>query len=206
VISTAALWSPLITASANAYPKVGPIVISEIMYNPSWPVGDSYTNDQYEYIELHNISLEPVTLYSYHEEQPWKFTDGIDYIFPEDVPVTIPAGGYLLVVKDPQAFAWRYPDVPAEKILGPYSGSLNNAGERLELSLCGNVYEFGTRYYMRIDRVSYSDGFHPENCPGGVDLWPKATEGNGESLTRKISFDYGNDPDNWTASTPSPGL
>ncbi|GAG03337.1 unnamed protein product, partial [marine sediment metagenome] len=32
--------------SANAYPKVGPIVINEIMYNPSWPVGGSYTNDQ----------------------------------------------------------------------------------------------------------------------------------------------------------------
>jgi hypothetical protein len=42
--------------SENAYPKVGPIVINEIMYNPSWPVGGSYTNDQYEYIELHNIS------------------------------------------------------------------------------------------------------------------------------------------------------
>ncbi|HUU20020.1 MAG TPA: CotH kinase family protein, partial [Sedimentisphaerales bacterium] len=47
--------------SANAYPKVGPIVINEIMYNPSWPVGGLYTNDQYEYIELLNISAEPVT-------------------------------------------------------------------------------------------------------------------------------------------------
>ncbi len=191
--------------SANAYPKVGPIVISEIMYNPSWPVGGSYTNDQYEYVELHNISSEPVSLYHFDKTQPWKFTDGIDFTFPEDMPVTIPAGGYLLVVKDPEAFAWRYPAVPAEKILGPYSGSLNNAGERLELSMPGDVDEFGTRYYIRVDRVIYSDGSHPENCPGGVDHWPTEPDGDGESLTRRHSSDYGNDPDNWIASAPSPG-
>jgi hypothetical protein len=191
--------------SANAYPKVGLIVINEIMYNPSWLVSGSYTNDQYEYIELHNISAEPVTLYDYDKAQPWKFTDGIDFTFPEEQPVTIPVGGYLLVVKEPEAFAWRYPAVPVEKILGPYSGSLNNAGERLELSMPGDVDEFGTRYYIRVDRVSYSDGFHPEDCPGGVDLWPRERDGGGKSLTRNVSSDYGNDPDNWIASAPSPG-
>jgi hypothetical protein len=112
----------------------------------------------------------------------------------------------LLVVKDPEAFIWRYPDVPVEKILGPYSGGLNNAGERLELSMPGDVDESGTLYYIRIDRVSYSDGSHPENCPGGVDHWLTTPDGDGQSLTRKVSSNYGNDPDNWTASAPSPGL
>jgi len=195
--------------SENAYPKVGPIVINEIMYNPSWPAGGSYTNDQYEYVELYNISAEPVTLYDHEKAQPWKFTDGIDFTFPEDVPVTIPAGGYLLVVKEPEAFMWRYPAVPVEKILGPYSGSLNNAGERLELSMPGDVDEFGIRYYIRVDRVGYSDGSHPEDCPGPadcrVDHWPTTPNGDGESLTRKVSSDYGNDPDNWIATIPSPG-
>jgi len=191
---------------ANAYPKVGPIVINEIMYNPSWPVGGSYTNDQYEYLELHNISSEPVTLYHFDTAQPWKFTDGIDFTFPADVPVTIPAGGYLLVVKDLEAFSWRYPAVPVENILGPYSGSLNNAGERLELSMPSDVDESGTLYNIRVDRVSYSDGFHPENSPDGVDHWPTDPDGNGESLTRKVSSDYGNDPKNWEAAIPSSGL
>jgi len=72
----------------------------------------------------------------------------------------------------------------------------------------GDVDEFGTRYYIRVDRVSYSDGFHPEDCPGPadcrIDLWPSETDG-GKSLTRKTGADYGNDPDNWTASAPSPG-
>ncbi|MHC4533519.1 MAG: lamin tail domain-containing protein [Planctomycetota bacterium] len=190
--------------SANAYPKVGPVVINEIMYNPSWPVGGLFTNDQYEYVELHNISSEPVSLYDFDTAQPWKFTDGIDFTFPADVPVTIPAGGYLLVVKDPEAFAWRYPTVPVEKILGPYSGSLNNAGERLQLSMPGDVDESGPIYYIRVDRVTYSDGSHPENSPDGIDHWSTEPDGGGESLTRKVSSDYGNDPENWTASAPSP--
>jgi len=176
--------------SANAYPKVGPIVINEIMYNPSWPDGGSYTNDQYEYIELYNISSGPVNL------QGWQFTEGIDFTFHVDVPVTIPAGGYLLVVKHPEAFMWRYPSVPVDSILVPYDGNLSNAGERLELSMPGDI---------RIDRVSYSDGSHPEDCPGRIDLWPVEADGAGQSLIRRVPSDYGNDPDNWTASAPSPG-
>jgi len=191
--------------SANGYPKVGPIVISEIMYNPDWPAGSSYTNDQYEYIELHNISTEPVALYDYATGEPWKFTDGVDFTFPADSPVTIPADGYILIVKKPTAFSWRYPAVSAEMILGPYNGSLSNAGESLELSMPGDVNNEGLCQYIRIDRVNYSDGSHPENCPGGIDLWPAEADGSGMALTRKVPTDYGNDPENWTASAPSPG-
>jgi len=191
--------------SANAYPKVGPIVISEIMYNPDWPEGGSYTNDQYEYVELHNISTEPVTLYNYDTGEPWKFTDGIEFTFPTDAPVTIPAGGYLLMVKKPAAFSWRYPAVPAEIIFGPYDGNLSNAGESLELGMPGDLDKENVRQYIRIDRVNYSDGSHPENCPGSIDLWPVEADGGGMALTRKVPTDYGNDPDNWTAAIASPG-
>ncbi len=55
-------------------------------------------------------------------------------------------------------------------------------------------------------RVGYSDGYHPEDCPGGVDLWPREADGGGKSLRRKRGTDYGSDPDNWTATIPSPGL
>ena len=191
--------------SANANPKVGPIVISEIMYNPDWPEGGSYTNEQYEYVELHNISSEPVTLFDFDKLGPWKFTDSIDFTFDSDVPVTIPAGGYLLIVKKPAAFSWRYPAVPAEMILGPYDGNLSNAGESLELGMPGDVDKDGMHQYIRIDRINYSDGSHPEDCPGGVDLWPSEVDGNGMSLIRKILTGYGNDPENWTNSLPSPG-
>ena len=189
--------------SANSYPLVGPVVISEIMYNPSWPEAGSYTNEQYEYIELCNISDAPVTLCDVNNV-PWKFTEGIDFTFPSNVPVTIPTGGYLLIVRHVEAFTWRYPEVSADKILGPYDGKLNNAGDRVELGMPGDVDAFGELQYIRVDRVEYSDGLHPEDCPGNVDLWPVEADGGGESLTRVVLSEYGNDPVNWIADTPSP--
>jgi hypothetical protein len=191
--------------SENAYPLVGPIVISEIMYNPDWPEGGSYTNDQYEYIELCNVSDEPVTLYDNDTAAPWTFTSGIDFVFPADSPITIPVGGYLLVVKNPATFHSRYPNVPLAAIVGPYDGKLSNSGEDIELSMPGELDTDGEQHTIRVDRVNYSDGSHPGDAPGSVDLWPAGPDGTGQSLTRRVLTDYGNDPDNWQATTPTPG-
>ena len=86
-----------------------------------------------------------------------------------------------------------------------YDGNLSNAGERSELSMPGDVDNEGVRQYIRIDRINYSDGLHPENCPGGIDFWPVEADGDGMALARKVPADYGNDPDNWTAALASPG-
>ena len=69
----------------------------------------------------------------------------------------------------------------------------------------GDVDAQGLRQYIRIDRVNYSDGSHPEDCPGGVDLWPTEADGGDKSLARKVSDDYGNDVINWDANDPTPG-
>ncbi len=72
----------------------------------------------------------------------------------------------------------------------------------------GDVDLAGERQYIRIDRINYSDGSHPEDCPGSIDLWPTEADGNPGApgaLTRKVLADYGNDPENWTNSVPSPG-
>jgi len=192
--------------AANAEPKVGPIVINEIMYHPAWPEGGSYTNDDYEYVELYNVSDSPVTLYDYLKGMPWKFTDGIDFGFPVyPNEVTIAPGDYLLIVKKPAAFFWRYPDVAVDKVLGPYDGRLSNSGEKLELAKPGDVDKQNIRCYIRVDRISYSDGSHPQNCPGGIDLWPRQADGLGKSLWRIVPIEYGNDVGNWTTGVPSPG-
>jgi hypothetical protein len=185
----------------NAYPKVGPVVINEIMYNP--PSG----NQKEEYIELHNITGALVTLYRYDKSTPWKFTDGIDYTFSSGPVVTIPAYGYLMVVKNVTAFTVKYGGMPpGVQVLIGYSGRLSNAGERLQIGMPGDIDELGTRQYIRIDRVTYSDGWHPQDCPGGVDFWPAAADGLGKSLSRKVPSDYGNDVANWQAAAPSPGV
>ena len=185
----------------NPYPKVGPVVINEIMYNP--PTG----NQNEEYIELYNITGAPVTLYRVDKLTPWKFTDGIDYTFSDSPPITIPAYGYLMIVKDLAAFISRYGSMPlGVQVLGDYNGRLSNAGERLQIGMPGDIDGFGARQYIRIDRVTYSDGFHHDDVPGGFDLWPAEADGPGKSLSRKDPNDYGNDVANWEAATPSPGV
>jgi hypothetical protein len=183
----------------NANPKVGPVVINEIMYNP--PTG----NQKEEYIELYNTTATAVTLWRIDKNASWKFTDGIDLTFLSSPPVTIPADRYLLVVKDQASFTARYGIIPGVQIVEDYDGWLSNAGERLQIGMPGDVDDFGTRQYIRIDRVTYSDGSHPEDVPGGVDLWPTEADGLGKSLSRKVPTVYGNDVANWQASTPSPG-
>jgi hypothetical protein len=194
--------SAITPGAANSYPQVGPIVITEIMYNPDWPATGNYANDEYEYIELRNTSGAAVTLYDFVEDLPWKFTNGIDYAFGSSV--TINAGARILVVKNPTAFNARYPGL-SSITYGPYSGWLANEGEQLELSKPGDVDGLGVRQYIRVERVDYSDGSHPGGEPGDVDLWPTGADGLGSSLTRTSTMLYGNDPNNWTAATPTPG-
>jgi hypothetical protein len=188
---------------ANAYPKVGPVVITEIMYHPDWPATGNYANDEYEYIELRNTSGAAITLYDSNEGVPWKFTDGIDYTFASPPSaVTIPAGGRILVVKNPTAFNARYQGLTSITY-GPYSGWLANEGEQLELGKPGDIDEFGVRQYIRVERVNYSDGSHPGDDP--TDPWPMDADGLGKSLKRTNESLYGNDPNNWTAATTTPG-
>jgi hypothetical protein len=82
---------------------------------------------------------------------------------------------------------------------------LNNAGEKLELSMPGNADDDAEASYIRVDGVSYSDGLHPENCPGGADLWPRSPDSGWSSLSRVSGANHSNDPDSWGSSTPSPG-
>ena len=85
------------------------------------------------------------------------------------------------------------------------SGEGQTDGFGQSLAMPGDVDASGQRHYIRVDRISYSDGSHPENTPGSVDLWPTEADGGGRSLTRRVSTDYGNDPDSWIASLASPG-
>jgi hypothetical protein len=172
----------------NSYPKVGPVVINEIMYNP----GD---DQDLEYIELHNISSSTVNLYNYMVGWPWRISDAVDYQFPSGA--SIPAGEYIVIAKDCEKFSNQYPTVPSSRIFGPYDGKLNNAGEKIDLEMPGDGGN-----YIRIDRVNYD-----EESPWPVwDLIPGHLDpdGGGASISRLYIDCYGNDPNNWTAAQPSP--
>jgi len=183
----------------NAEPLVGPIVINEIMYRPA-PDGDA------EYLELLNISGGPVTLFDTQAMLPWRLTDesGIDFRFPADVPVTLDAGEHLLLVRDMSAMGWYA--VPATAQVFTWdSGRLANQGERLALLKPGDVDDRDIRYWIEVDVVDYSDGSHGEGFPRGFDPWPVQADGGGLSLNRLWPSHYGNDPNNWHATIPTPG-
>jgi hypothetical protein len=188
---------------ANSYPKVGPVVINEIMYHPD-------TVDDAEYVELLNISSSSVTLYDELVGEPWRFVDdpdnpGLDFRFPADSPVVIKAGEYLVLVKDLTLFSSKFTVPQGVKVFEWGSGRLDNGGEKIQISKPGDVDLQGVRHWIRVDRVAYSDGAHPDVEPNSVDPWPEDADGLGKSLSRKYPHYYGNDPNNWQASTPSPG-
>ena len=121
--------------------------------------------------------------------------------------VVIPADGYLVVCKNRAAFDARYGAMPGGVEVYEYdSGNLDNGGEKLEISKPGDTDTLGRRYWIRVDRVNYSDGSHPGGEPGDVDLWPTEADGEGKSLNRIEPEDYGNDPINWIVpKNPTPG-
>jgi hypothetical protein len=186
--------------AANASPQVGPVVINEIMYHPDGPADA-------EYVELLNISSEPVTLYDANREAPWRFSDeaGIECLFPIDPPVTLAPGEYLLLVKDAELFGAEYMPPTEVKVLEWTFGKLINGMAKIQLSKPGDVSDDGTRHWIRMDRVVYSDGLHVKDFSAGVDPWPVEANGLGASLSRTDPTAYGNDPVNWHAAVPSPG-
>jgi len=163
-----------------------------------------------EYVELLNISSEPVTLYDADRELPWRFTDdpenpSIESLFPTDSPVTLAAGEYLLLVKDVAMFSAKYTAPAGVKVLAWGPGRLADDGEKIEVSKPDDPDGQGNPTWIRVDRVVYSDGSHPQDFPQGADPWPVQTDGQGSSLNRTTKATYGNDPANWHAATPSPG-
>ncbi|MBN2139043.1 MAG: lamin tail domain-containing protein [Sedimentisphaerales bacterium] len=187
----------------NAYPKVGPVVITEMMYNP-------VSGDQkLEYIELYNTSSTVgATLYDSNEGLPWRFTNGIDFKFPGYPGFTMAPESYIIIAKDIGAYLAEYGFPPSGvMLLGPYEGSLSNSGEDVDLSRPGDLNELGQRNWIRVERVGYSDGYHPGGEPGDIDQWPTEPDGGGASLSRIWLDLYANDPNNWAASDPpTPGF
>jgi hypothetical protein len=194
------LLSSATPGSANADPLIGPVVINEIMYHPSAD-GDA------EYIELLNISADPVTLFDSASLLPWRLTTdtGLNATLPTDVPITLAPREHLLLAKKLSVVRQCY-TVPVDvQALQWASGKLTNSGETIHLWKPGDADEVGTRYWIEADRVTFSDGSHGGVFAGGVDPWPTGPDGDGQSLNRRAPTQYGDDPNSWEAALPTPG-
>jgi len=109
------------------------VVISEIFYHPPG------TNILDEWIEIHNAESVPVDV------SAWRLTRGIAFTLPS--PLILPPQGFLVLAADPGAFTNRYPS--AASVLGPWTGTLSDDGDTLQLE------DRGGRI---VDSVTYAPG------------------------------------------------
>ncbi|HSW01458.1 MAG TPA: lamin tail domain-containing protein [Sedimentisphaerales bacterium] len=161
------VWSALNEAVFAVGPVSQSLRISEIHYHPE---GDPNT----EFIELTHIGSQAINL------NLVCFVKGVAFTFPS---FELSPGGYCLLVRDLAAFEAVYGDkLP---VVGQYAGSLDNAGETIELlDAAGQV----------IQSFEYKDN------------WFDLTDGLGFSLTMRDprTGDPGK-KNAWQAATPSPG-
>ena len=188
--------SSLTLGTTNSGPLIGPVVINEIMYNPLNGLSGAT-----EFIELHNLSGAAVDLCDpARPTNTWRLANAVSFSFPPGT--NLAAGAYLLIVDFNPAdflalfnFRSRY-NLPASvPVFGPYTGNLNNGGERIDL-LKPDLPLGAFVPYVLVDHVKY----------GSSAPWPSGNvNGGGLTLQRRVSSDYGNNPGNWLAAGPSAG-
>lgn len=162
--------------AANTISVNTDVVFNEIMYHP-------IDNDpRREYLEIYNRGSVS------HHMTGWKLTNGLDFDFPPGT--VIPAGGYIVVARDPALIRSIYGLGPAV-VLGPETsealadlGILRDDGERLTLS-----DELG----RTVDTVRYHDGGE----------WSRWADGLGSSLELIDPYQDNRRGQAWDASDDS---
>ena len=200
--------APLATSSLgseNGATRVGPIVMTEINYNPGNPsaaamaADANVVADDLEFVEIHNPTTAGVNL------TEWRIRGGVDLDFDE---ATMLAAGETVVVisfnpDNPDnasrvaAFRAHYGIDDGVRLIGGYGGQLNNASERVQLQRPGvppmDEPELIPRLYE--DEVLYDD----------LAPWSTAADGTGVSLQRTSASAFGNFATSWRSDSPSPG-
>lgn len=175
-------WSPLEEAAFSLlHPQ---IVLTEIFYNPKIRPAEQtagFTAQQFEFLELTNVSEETADLTGY------QFTEGIDFDFADAAITSLPPGGRLVLVSHAAAFTFRNPSVSIGGVFANET-NLSNGGERLALvdGAGQTVFDF-----------EYSD----------ASPWPTSADGGGSSLVLIHPYDHPDPslPANWRASVMDGG-
>ncbi len=154
------------------------IVINEINYNSS-----SIANSG-DWIELFNPNSHTVDI------SGWVFEDENGGYFSLPADMVMPAGGYLVLVENKEAFSSIYP------LTTHVSGDFGRDPNGFKLSNSGELILLKNANLEVIDSVRYSD-----KSP-----WPTDPDGNGSTL-QLIHWQLDNAlPQSWKPDQPTPGL
>lgn len=184
-------------ANAALLPRV---CISEIQFHEGGLPTNTLAADYLEYLEIHNSTGGPVNLYN--TNAVWRLNGGISFDFP--LFMTLAANERIVVVPfDPTtqpvvlaAFRALFKVASTVRVVGPYTGGLNNDTDRVALEgaqapdLPGDPIS-----WVIVDEVDYFD-----RSP-----WPTGANGLGRGLHRLSALVPGSDPTNWLVADPSPG-
>ena len=186
------LQSAVTLGGPNSGPRVGPVVITELMYN--FP-GRS------DFIELCNISNEAVPMFdTANPANTWK-VGGIEFVFPQNI--TLQPHQMVIIYgptfSNPNSIYTRYNIPSAVTSYGSLLGNLQNiGGELVSISMPAAPVPGQALSYIEIDSVKYNN----------VAPWPTGSgspNGSGPSLERINWRSYGNDVVNWRSSGNSGG-
>lgn len=167
----------LTPGAANALPRVGPVVLSEILFAPA--------SGKAEFVELANLTAAPVSLFDPSwPTNVWRLEGVGDFAFPTGTTLE-PCSTLIVCSTNPAAFRAQYNVRPTLQVFGPWTGVLDDDGETLTLLRPGAPEPDGTVPYSRVDHVTYRTWLP----------WPPATPGG--DWERVPVEAYGNDPASW---------
>src|SRR5205085_23808 len=132
----------------------GPLVITELMYDPPAVTAAEDTagfkRDDFEFVELQNISGQPLDLAGF------KLTEGITFTFGAG---TLAPNERVVVVPDTAAFTARYG--AGRRVAGEYAGTLGDEDDRVV---------FSSPAGSKILDFTYSEDWHPTTAGDGFSL------------------------------------
>jgi hypothetical protein len=127
--------------------------ITELMYHPSPLAGNTNDAEEFEFIELKNISASDTLNLT-----GIRFVDGIEFNFAGSSVTSLAPGASVLVVKNLAAFTARYGS--GLNIAGQCTGNLDNGGERIRLVDSSGEeildFDFSNSWYPITDGLGFS--------------------------------------------------